>query len=187
MAISETVNVLSVGWRMCKQAGTIERTGVFFVFFFFSCLVIKPSQTFALLLTHTDSQTLFPQKPTNIAPTPTGCNAPLRELCALKWCVKWVYVFVPVCACAFVLVCVCVCACVYNRRCIQIWSAPFPKIACSERSVGCFMPINWNAGIVLKILSCASWLGTCLLKSSLNSLWQSLCLSGKRVSEQDAV
>lgn len=115
MAISETVNVLSVGWRMCKQAGTIERTGVFFVFFFFSCLVIKPSQTFALLLTHTDSQTLFPQKPTNIAPTPTGCNAPLRELCALKWCVKWVYVFVPVCACAFVLVCVCVRVCVQSE------------------------------------------------------------------------
>lgn len=38
----------------------------------------------------------------------------------------------------------------------------------------------------LKIL-CASWLGTCLLKSSLNSLWQSLCLSKKRVSKQDAV
>lgn len=78
---------------MCKQAGATERTGVF------SCLVIKPSQTFELLLTHTDSQTLFPQKPTNIAPTPTGRNAPLRELCALRWCVKCVYVFVPVFAC----------------------------------------------------------------------------------------
>lgn len=71
---------------MCKQAGATERTGVFFVFFS-SCLVIKPSQTFALLLTHTDSQTLFPQKPTNIAPTPTGRNAPRREPRALRWCV----------------------------------------------------------------------------------------------------
>lgn len=79
---------------MCKQA---ERTGVF------SCLVIKPSQTFALLLTHTDSQTLFPQKPTNIAPTPTRRNAPLRELCALRWCVQCVYV----CTCFCLCVCVC--------------------------------------------------------------------------------
>lgn len=154
---------------MCKQA---ERTGVF------SCLVIKPSQTFALLLTHTDSQTLFPQKPTNIAPTPTRRNAPLRELCALRWCVQCVYV----CTCF----CLCVCVCVRSEVHTNL-ICPFPKIACSERSVGCFMPINWNAGIVLKILFCASWLGTCLLKSSLNSLWQSLCLSGKRVSEQDAV
>lgn len=50
------------------------------------------------------------------------------------------------------------------------------------------MPINWNAGIVLKILGSASRRGTCLLKSSLNSLWQSLCLPGKkRVSERDAI
>lgn len=101
ITISTALNVLLVGCKMCKQAGASERTGVF------SCLVIKPSQTFALLLTHTDSQTLFPQKPTNIAPTPTGRNAPLRELCALRWCVcvcvldvcMCLYLFLPVCVC----------------------------------------------------------------------------------------
>lgn len=168
---------------MCKLAGAIEKTGVSFP----PRLVIEPSQSFVWLLTHTDSQTLFPQSPTNIALTPTEYNAPLRELRALMCCVC----ACKMCVCVYTWFCTSVLArahaCVYNRRCIQIWSAPFPEIACSERSVSCFMPINWNAGIVLKILFCASWLRTCLLKSSLNSLWQSLCLSVKCVSEQDVV
>lgn len=32
IAISETLSVLSVGCKMCKQAGATERTGVFFFF-----------------------------------------------------------------------------------------------------------------------------------------------------------
>ena len=46
--------------------------------------------------------------------------------------------------CLFAFVCVCAHACVIRGA--YKFDLPLSQIAHSQRSVGCFMPINWNAG-----------------------------------------
>lgn len=89
---------------MCKQTAAAEKTGAF------SCLVIEPPQTFVLLLTHTDSQTLFPQKPANIAHNtnpsgtlPSESRALSSGACVCVWkCVYLFFFFVVAWACVCV-------------------------------------------------------------------------------------
>ena len=72
--------------------------------------------------------------------------SPIRPFHTVLVFVELVYSQVGVC----LLLCVCVCVCACARACVirsaYKFDLPLSQIAHSQRSVGCFMPINWNAG-----------------------------------------
>lgn len=102
---------------------------------FLSCCTPSFHQTFTLLPSHTDSQTLTEH-------TEQALKHPLNTILVPKEC----GVLSGVCICA------CVCMCVIRGA--YTLDLPLPQIACSEISVGCFMPINWNVGKVSKNTLC---------------------------------